>query len=598
MKKSYMRRTVATVASAGLLLVGIPLAAPANAAVEACALGATCDGNVVGSLGASPYKIQMPERFNGTVLIYSHGYRFGTPVPAAFAAPLGLTNNPAYSPTTVPGLAAAGFGVDTAFVGNNLAEVAPNAIVAANLLSQGYALVGTGFARQGWAVPEGVEAAEGMIRHVNSGGVKGTKRIVTWGSSLGGLISAAVAERNPKKVAGVLPLCGAMSGPEQLLSGSMSVLFTWKSLVAPTLKIANYAAGPAGFAQAMGDLRTVLGSLGQISAGQLSPTSLSPVGYPYLNSNMLGALLAGLPTKSDLYDGQTLNPIVGVLAQNPAIGPARAPGAANAQGFGPVTPGNSTAAGMLQNVGAAAALGILARYELEQRARVALSLAPTDNANFNDNVGVRYTQLLSQEQRGEFGDTLNSSVIVPNLLNAMLAKVDSTVGDASFRYPANPAVVKWIRNLVPLTGTYNQPIVMMTTAFDTITPEGNQGMYAAMVEESLKKQGKKAGLNKIVSVYTVPSADGYSKFAPDGRAPSVPLTDAANISGVGHCQFMKTDNGIQFTNAVTTLNRLMNATTQRQVAAARRLAFNTPGVNNDRLYVPEPLKRPLLTVAR
>jgi pimeloyl-ACP methyl ester carboxylesterase len=587
MKKTFMRRSVAAVASAGLLLVGIPLATPANAAVEACALGATCEGNLAGSLGASPYKIRMPEKFNGTVLIYSHGYRFGTPVPAAFAGALGLTSNPAYSPTTVPGLAAAGFGVDTAFVGNNTAEVAPNDIIAANLLAQGYALAGTGFARQGWAVPEGVEAVEGMIRHVNGGGVKGTKRVVTWGSSLGGLISAAVAERNPKKVAGVLPLCGAMSGPEQLLSGGMTALFAWKSLVAPTLKIANYAAGPAGYAQAMGDLRIVLGSLSAISAGQVNPTSLSPVGYPYLQSNMLGALMAGLPTKSEVYDGQTLNPaIVEQFGGNPS--------AASAAGFSPVSAGASTAVGMLQNIGSAAALGILARYELEQRARAALSLAPTDNANFNDNVNVRYTRLLSPEQRGEFGDILNANPLVPNLLNAMLAKVDSTVGDASFRYPANPAVVNWVRNLIPLKGTYNQPIVMMTTAYDAVTPEGNQGMYTTMLEASYKKQGKKAGLNKIVSVYTVPSEDGYTKFAPGGRAPDAAASVAANISGVGHCQFMKTADGIQLTNAVTTLNRLMNAKTQKQVAAARRLAYNTPGVNSDRDYAPEPLKRPLL----
>lgn len=593
MNKTLIRRSIASVASAGLLLVGIPLATtPANAAVAACAPGATCEGNLAGSRGSSPWKIQMPEKFNGTVLIYSHGYRFGVPVPAAFAGALGLTNNPAYSPSTVPGLAAAGLGTDAVFVGNNLAEVAPNDIIANNLLAQGYALAGTGFARQGWAVAEGVEAVEGMIRHVNSGGIKGTKRIVTWGSSMGGAISAAVAERNPKKVAGVLPLCGAMADPEQLFSGSMTALFTWKSLVAPTLKIANYAPGQAGYAQAMGDLRTVLGSLGEISAGRLNPQSLSPVGYPYLQSNMLGALMAGLPTKSEVYDGQTLNPaIASQFGGNPS--------AASAAGFSPVSAGSSTAVGMLQNIGAAAALGILGRLDLEQRARAALNLtSATDNVNFNDNVNVRYSLLLSPEQRGEFGDTLNANPAVPNLLNAMLGKVDSTIGDASFRYPANPAVVKWVRNIMPLKGTYNQPIVMMTTTYDSVTPEGNQGLYTNRVEASYKKQGKKAGLNKIVSVYTVPPEDGYTQFAPGGRTPDAAASIAANISGVGHCQFMKTANGIQLTNAVATLNRLMNATTQRQVAAARRLMYNTPGVNSDREYLPEPLKRPLTTVAR
>jgi len=75
MKFTFMRRGIAAVAAASLITIGAPIVTSASAA-EACALGATCEGALEGSLGVSPYTIKMPEKFNGTVLLYSHGYRF------------------------------------------------------------------------------------------------------------------------------------------------------------------------------------------------------------------------------------------------------------------------------------------------------------------------------------------------------------------------------------------------------------------------------------------------------------------------------------------------------------------------------------------
>jgi len=140
--------------------------------------------------------------------------------------------------------------------------------------------------------------------------------------------------------------------------------------------------------------------------------------------------------------------------------------------------------------------------------------------------------------------------------------------------------------------------VLMTTTFDDVTPAGNQRMITNQLERSWKKKGKKAGLNKIVSLYTIPPVDGYTQFDPGARGPNAAASRAASNSGVGHCQFDALDNGIQIVNSVSVLNRLMNAKTQKQVAAARRLGYNTPGVNSDRLYTPDPLKNPLATAAR
>ncbi|MDA9334521.1 hypothetical protein N9R12_03360, partial [Actinomycetota bacterium] len=155
MKITFMRRGVAAVAAASLITIGAPVVTAANAA-EACALGTVCEGALSGSLGDAPFKIQMPEKFNGTVLVYSHGYRVSTPIPAALAVPLGL-NTGAYKPISYPAFAPS-FGSSVAYQASNEPDIAPTPVVAANLLAQGYALAGSGGARQGWAANEGVEA--------------------------------------------------------------------------------------------------------------------------------------------------------------------------------------------------------------------------------------------------------------------------------------------------------------------------------------------------------------------------------------------------------------------------------------------------------
>jgi len=591
MKKSFMRRSVAAVASLGMVLVGIPLATtPAQAQVEACALGATCQGELPGTFGTGSYLLKMPEKFNGTVMVFAHGYRFSVPVPAAFDAAIGGPSNPYYARISVPALAA-GFGTDVAYQALNTPELATSPAVEAQLLSQGYALAGIGYARQGWSVAEGVEAGEGLIRTIGAGLVPGQKRIVTWGNSMGANIAAVLAERNPKRVSGLIGNCGAFAGPEQLLNNAMTLLFSWKALLAPNLKLVNYTPGNAGYVEALTDVATI----GQLARGVGEGQTTAPTGLPIASANMLGSLMAGFPTKSREYDGLTVNPIIDVLSANPAIGPGLAPGAATAQGYSPVAAGASSAAAMLQNAGAAAFLGILARYDLEMRARQALQLPPSVNANFTDNVPVRYSQLLSSEQRGEFDIVMNARF--PDGTNIMLGQLDASVGNPAVRFQANPAVAQFVRSLPTPKGTYNQPTVLLTTTYDVTTPDGNQGMYANLLERSWKRQGKKAGLNKIVPLYTIPPADGYTKFAPGAKGPDAAASIAASNSGVGHCQFQDLDNGVQVVNSVQVLNRLMNAKTQKQVAAARRLGFNTPGVNIDRDYRPDALKRPLATAA-
>jgi pimeloyl-ACP methyl ester carboxylesterase len=573
MKSTFMRRGVAAIAAASLVTIGAPVVTTANAA-EACALGATCEGSLSGPLGDSPYTIKMPEKFNGTVLLYSHGYRVATPIPAALATPLGL-NTGAYKRISNPAFAAA-FGTDVAFQASNEAAVAPSATVEANLLAQGYALAGAGYARQGWAAAEGVEAGENLIKYINGGGITKPKKIMVWGDSLGGFISQTIAERNPGKVAGSLPSCGVMEGPLQAYSSAMSVLFTWKSLIAPTLKVANYTPGAAGYVEALTDLGTVLTILGGVATNPVSP-----IGFPTAQSNLLGGLLGGLPTKSNVYDGQTVNPAFAQLGT----------GAALAGGFSPSSSGASSAVAMLQNVGGAAALGILGRYELEMRVRQIGQLAPTESANFNDNVNVSYTKLLSEEQRGEFGDVLNATTVIPDPLNTMLATLDASRGDATKRFAANPKAVAIVNALPAPKGDYKVPTLMISDTYDAIVPNGNQGDFMKKLTASYNKQNKKSrGAFKAASFYTIPPEDGWTKFAPEGKAPDAALSIAAlGNSGVGHCVYTPD----QILGAVRGLNAMVNAKTAKKITAAKRIVYAVPGVNTDRQYQPDPLKKPL-----
>ncbi|MDA9226956.1 lysophospholipase [Actinomycetota bacterium] len=574
MKLTFMRRGVAAVAAASLITIGAPVVTAANAA-EACALGTVCEGALSGSLGDAPFKIQMPEKFNGTVLVYSHGYRVATPIPAALAVPLGL-NTGAYKPISYPAFAPT-FRSSVAYQASNEAAIASTPVVAANLLAQGYALAGSGYARQGWAANEGVEAGENLIGYINSGAIAKTKKIMVWGNSLGGLISETIADQNPGKVAGVLASCGT-TGPMESFDTAMTVMQTWKTLIAPNLKVANYTAGAVGYGEALGDLATVVTLLGGAAT-----TPVSPAGYPLAQANLLSGLMGGLPTKSSVYDGQTQNPAFATLGTLAALG----------GGFQPASAGGSTAVAMLQNVGGAAALGILGRYEMEMKVRQIGQIPPNESANFTDNVNVRYSKLLSLEQRGEFGDTLNATTVISDPLNTMLGVLDSTRGSTTARFPANPKAVAIVEGLAAPTGTYKVPTVLITTTYDTIVPAGNTSAYMEKLTASYAKQDKNTrGMFKAAAFYTIPPADGYTKFEPGAKAPNAALSVAAlGNSGVGHCIYTPE----QTLKAVVALNKMVNAKSAKKVVAAKRFLYSTPGVNKDRLFQPAALKQPTKT---
>lgn len=186
--------TLALVAAL-LPLPSVLPAGPASAAEPLHATGTTANGEWV---------LDAPASFNGTLLVWSHGYTF-TPVP-----------------------------------GGN----APSPATRDALLARGYALIGSSYAGggAGWAVPQGVRAGVEAVGIARSRlGASAVQRVYAWGNSLGGLITQTLAESQPGLVDGVAPLCGVLAGTNKNLDLALDVATAVTVFFYPALKLTGYS---------------------------------------------------------------------------------------------------------------------------------------------------------------------------------------------------------------------------------------------------------------------------------------------------------------------------------------------------------------------
>jgi pimeloyl-ACP methyl ester carboxylesterase len=165
-----------------------------------------CDGE----LGGARYRIRLPETWNGTLLLYSHGYRSAEPSPPDFRP--GATDAP----------------------------VASTDETADALLARGYALAGSSYARNGWAVQDGVAADEELYRYF-AAKIGRPDRLYVWGDSLGGLITQTFAEKHPEWVSGAAPMCGVLAGLNLNFDLSLDLSYTVKTLLYPQMKLTGFA---------------------------------------------------------------------------------------------------------------------------------------------------------------------------------------------------------------------------------------------------------------------------------------------------------------------------------------------------------------------
>ncbi len=486
MRNFKFKRSFTIAAGAALaasLLVAAPTVASANPVcdgkvpVQTCG-GATSDG--------APYAMMVPANFNGTVYLYSHGYRPNIPVPAGI---------PGYGGYTV----------------TNTPQPGPNATVIGALLAKGYGVVGSGFARQGWNADSAIKTNVELVGLFKKQFTKTTK-VVAWGESLGGFITQSLAEKHPDLFSAAAPLCMA-SDVSPLMTMAGDALWGIKTFFDPTIKGGNYSAGAAGYAEAMGDLVkvfTVIGSLqAAFAANPSTPawpaTSKVPdaiKAIPSRSALVMVALMAGLPMQSANFDATSAPaglPASSALSFQVAINPAFA---------------------ALQNVATAAALAVLATHDLELQAGGAIF----------DNTATDYSARVAEEQF-IWASALSGNSGTAGLLSVLAA---------SPRAKANPDAVVKLKSLTSHSGKVEIPTILFTGVADPVTTAGNQqsvaDKYATYYAEkwvAARKAGdRKRPANNQLLLWNFP-AEKYTKYTAAGA----PDTSVPAASGTNHCNF-------------------------------------------------------------
>jgi pimeloyl-ACP methyl ester carboxylesterase len=148
-----------------------------------------------GTMGAAAYRIDVPAGWNGTLFLYSHGY-------------------------VAPGA-------------NNKAVAAPSVEATAWLLNHHFAIAGSSYSTTGWALEDAFKDQIALLDYFSTRA--GTpKRVIAWGISLGGIVTAGLVQLHPERFAAAMPMCGVLSGGVATWNTELDAAYAFKTLFAPT----------------------------------------------------------------------------------------------------------------------------------------------------------------------------------------------------------------------------------------------------------------------------------------------------------------------------------------------------------------------------
>jgi pimeloyl-ACP methyl ester carboxylesterase len=169
------------------------------AAALACGLAvpaATAAPTVLtGEKNGAPYRIVVPENWNGTLVVHAHGYR-------------DLADHPGE-------------------VDDRSAPASPNPALEPALLAQGYAIAGSAYKANGWAVEEGIADTRALVWRFR-GLVGKPSRTLLWGFSMGSLVTLALAEENNGLFDGYLAACSVGAGAPRAWDGAVATSLAYK----------------------------------------------------------------------------------------------------------------------------------------------------------------------------------------------------------------------------------------------------------------------------------------------------------------------------------------------------------------------------------
>src|SRR6201998_4097773 len=163
------------------------------------------------------FLIQVPSPWNGTLLLYSHGY-------------------------VIPG-------------SPNPAQDVGDPATGAFLLANGFALAGSSYAHTGWAIQEAL-VDQIHVLDVFDADFGKPKQTIAWGHSLGGIITAGLVQNNPGRFTAAQPMCGVLAGGVATWNAALDAEFAFKTLLAPTsaLQLVNITNPSANLTLAEGIL--------------------------------------------------------------------------------------------------------------------------------------------------------------------------------------------------------------------------------------------------------------------------------------------------------------------------------------------------------
>ncbi|MXP26710.1 hypothetical protein GRI39_11755 [Altererythrobacter indicus] len=145
------------------------------------------------------WELDMPASWNGTVILTSHGYHGGDDKKALHSLNDSL----------------------------DLQE---------KLLSEGYAMLGSSYSRNGWAVEEGMADQKATLDLFTARFGK-PRRVIAYGQSMGGLISLGLVEKWPEAIDGAMPVCASAAGATPMMNVALDGMFAFKTLLAPDLTL-------------------------------------------------------------------------------------------------------------------------------------------------------------------------------------------------------------------------------------------------------------------------------------------------------------------------------------------------------------------------
>lgn len=177
----------------GLVLL-VVLAAMGLGALPVAHAQATTTTHTGTLVDGATWQIRVPADWNGTLLLYSHGYRApGSPNPA---------------------------------------QDVSDPVTGGWLLDHGFALAGSSYASTGWAVKEALADQTAVLDEFEAR-VGRPRQTIAWGDSLGGMVTAGLVQRVPGRLDGALPGCGVVGGAVAIWNQALDSVFAFKVLLAP-----------------------------------------------------------------------------------------------------------------------------------------------------------------------------------------------------------------------------------------------------------------------------------------------------------------------------------------------------------------------------